>query len=1155
MKKNWTRSIFLYGGVTPKSLRVMKVAGVLLLTMFLQLSANTFSQNKIISVNVDNVTLTDLFKLIQKQSDFDFFFKPISVPSKKVTLNQTDTDINEVLKLALKGTNLDYKIVDTDIVIFEIDDNNPNKGTLQQQKVKVEGIVTDDDGEPLPGVNVFDKADPTHGVITDMNGNFSIEVQSVNSILVFSYIGFHTEEITINEPTNNLAIELKSEMADLDEVVVTALGIKKEEKMLGYAVQQVGNEELKEGGNPNVMSAMQGKIAGLEVNTASTGIGGSTKITIRGNSSIAGNNEPLWIVDGIPFNDNDQGGAPGTYGGYDRGSAASDLNMDDIESISVLKGPSAAALYGSRAGNGVIIVTTKRGSKKDGLGVEFTATYTVENVTETLNMQNKYGRGLNGVAEHNIYNNDGSKSSSLTSWGAEMDGSMGEIWNGETVPYSPQKNRMEDFFTTGVTQNYSLAIGNGDEERNYRFGTSYMKADGIIDNQSQERLNLDISGSTKLNKKISIDSKVSLAESTTNNRTYYGTYGIVNQLLKMPRNIRLLDLDPYSNEERNHINWSGGGPTVDERNPYYLKEQYINKEVRDRVFGFVKLNFEFGNLLNVAAKQSLDYYHTKFDDKRKDDGITKKGTEGSLYRIENRKYKQLNSEVLITGQKVFNKLDFSYVAGANRMHYANESDIVTEGNLKNNDFNISAGQNEKKFPTQGLEEKEVQSVFGSVQFYYNSFLNLEMTARNDWSSALPIHNNSYFYPSVNLGFIGTSLMENMGVNKPSWLSFAKLRLSWAKVGKDCDPHQLHNTKRYDRDDNGEVIIVANSDIRVNPDLKPEISTSREIGADIRLFNNRVGLDLTYYDTYTINQILIVEENKSSGFKNKYINAGKITNKGLELSMNLVPIKAKDFTWDLNLNYAHREDYVDELDSKNPNGEQKLGDNDMIKVIAKTGSPLGQIVAKQSFLRNENGDVIIDESTGLPQKLTGKEGEKVIGNIQPDWTGSVRSSFQYKNLSLSTLFNVKIGGDIVSVSESIATHAGTSKRTLNREGMIVDGVIDLGNGNYETNTNSIDAQNYYRTIGNLIGIDEEFLYDASYVKFGELSLSYTLSKKITSKLPIDHLRLSFIGRNLCYLHKNTPGTSPEVGFDMFSQAHDFSTIPYTKSFGFSINARF
>ncbi len=1131
----------------------MKIAGILLLTVFLQISGATFSQNKIISIKVDNVSLPELFKVIQKQSDFDFFFTPETVPAeKRVSLNEKDSDINDVLKVALEDTNLDYKIVDTDIVIFEIDENNPNKGTIQQQKTAVAGTVTDEGGEPLPGVNVFDKADPSKGVITDYDGNFSIELGSANSVLVFSYIGFQTEEIIINEPSNNLNVILKSDFADIDEVVVTALGIKKDEKTLGYAVQQVGNEELTEGGNSNVMSAMQGKIAGLEVNTASTGIGGSNKITIRGNSSVSGNNEPLWIVDGIPFNDGNSGGTPGNYGGYDRGSAASDLNMDDIESISVLKGPSAAALYGSRAGNGVIIVTTKRGSKKDGLGVDFSATYTVNKVAETLEMQNKYGRGNFGVAEHNLVNEDGSPTSSLTSWGAEMDGSDGEIWTGETIAYSSQKNRTENYFTTGATRNYTLAIGKGDEDRNYRFGTSYFKADGIIDNQSQERLNLDVSGSTKLNKFITIDSKVSLAESTTNNRTYYGTYGMVNQLLKMPRNIRLEDLEQYSTSKTNHVNWSGGKPTVEERNPFYLKSQFVNKEVRDRVFGYAKLNFSFHPMFNMALKQSLDFYHTTFDDKRKDDGLTDKGTEGSSYSIENRTYKQLNSELLITGQKTIKNLDFSYVAGANRMHYTDAKSAIYERNLKNSDFNISAGEPNILFPTQGLKEKEVQSVFGSAQFYYNYFLNMEFTARNDWSSALPTGNNSYFYPSVNLGFIGTSLMNNLGVEYPEWLTFAKVRLSWAKVGKDCEPHQLDNIFRYGRDGFDNVTIVPNSNIRVNPNLKPELSTSREIGADIRLLNNRIGFDLTYYDTYTINQILVVQENKSSGFKEKYINAGKISNKGLELSMNIIPVKNQNFIWNLDLNYSHREDYVDELDKANPFGPQVLGENDVIKVIAKTGAPLGQIVAKHSFLRNENGDVI----TSADGRPVATGGEKVIGSIQPDWTGSVRSSFKYKNLSLAALFNIKKGGDIVSVSESIATYTGTAKRTLNRENIVFPGVIDLGTGNYEANTQSISAQTYYKGISALGGrLGEEFLYDASYVKFGELSFGYTLGKDIASKLLVDHLKISIIGRNLCYLYKNTPGTSPEVGFDMFSQAHDFSTTPYTRSFGFTINARF
>ncbi len=1150
MKKNQNWGFLFLGKAQSKFSKIMRISIVLLMTVMLQVSATSLSQNKMIDLKVNKVSLVELFSIIQRNSDYDFFYQPNCLPQDKlVTANYSQKNIEEVLEVVLKDTNLDFKIIDTDIVIVEkplqVASTEVFEGSQQQGRL-IAGTVKDAAGEPLPGVNVFDKSNPTHGVITDFDGNFTINVESDDVILTFSYIGFVSQQRTVAGLKGNFDIILLADNEEIDEVVVTALGIKKEEKVLGYAMQQVNKEELTEAGNPNVVSALQGKVAGVEITTAATGLGGSSNITIRGNSSVAGNNNPLWVVDGVPFTNNGGSeGGPGAYGGYDRGSSIADLNMDDVESISVLKGPNAAALYGSLAGNGVIIVTTKRGSAKEGLGVDFSATVTIEDVAETLDMQNTYGRGFDGIANN----------TSTTSWGGVLDGSLQEAWTGESIPYSAQENRMKEMFRTGITQNYSVGIGDSDEDKSYRFGTAYLKTDGIFDDQSQERINFDISGSTRLSSYLTIDSKVSLSETTTNNRTFYGTYGTVNQLLQMPRNIRLQDLLPYGNDERQHINWTGGSPTIDFRNPYYVNDERKNREVRDRMFGYVRLNFEFHPLANLSLKQTLDYYNTSFENKNKDEGLTPHGTEKSSYSIEKRTYKQLNTEVLLTGQKVFGKLDFSYVAGANRMYYSDYLLLTEARNLYNMDFNLSAGQDTRAYPKESLEEKEIQSVFGSVQFYYNSYLNLEVTARNDWSSALPVENNSYFYPSVSLGFIGTSLLDNMGIVYPEWINFAKVRLSWAQAGKDCGPHNLHNVKRYDRDANSNIQIIPDSETRVNKFLKPEISTSKEIGFDLRLLNNRVGVDFTYYDSYTVNQINEVPELASSAFKYKWINAGQISNNGVELAVYLTPVKTKDFTFNLDLNYAKRKDFVDELDPDNPNQYKPLGENDMIKVIAKTGEPLGQILAKSSYQRNDQGQVIINESTGLPQVLTGKEGEKVIGTIQPDWTGSVRSSFSYKNVSLSSLFNIKQGGDVVSVSEAIATYAGTAKRTENRKEIIYPGVLPDGNGGYIHNTTAKSAQQYYRSIGNMGGVGEEFVYDASFIKWGELSLSYNLGDKLIKHLPFDHLKVSFIGRNLGYLVKHTPGTSPEVGFDMFSQAHDFSSVPYTRSFGFSINARF
>ncbi len=1023
-----------------------------------------------------------------------------------------------------------------------------DKTQVQEETKTITGVVKDDTDFPLPGVTVMIKG-TTVGTITNIDGVYTIDVTS-ESVLLYSFIGLETQEIVVgNQTVIDVVLESQTEL--LSEFVVTALGIKKDEKVLGYSMQQVNSDELTKSGNPNVLGALEGKVAGVEVTTSSTGLGGSNKITIRGNSSLAGNNDPLWIVDGIPFNNSsglndskDAGKDASQYGGYDRGGAGVDINPDDIESISVLKGSAAAALYGSLAGNGVIIVTTKRGSNSDLLGVDFSSTVSIDQIYGGLDMQNTYGRGLDGVANNS---NNGS-------WGGKMEGQMLEAWNGETIPYSAQTDRIEEFFNTGITQNYNLGVGKGDKDKNYRFGISYLDTKGVFADQGLKRLNADVSGSTMLNDIFAIDSKVSLSETKTENRIYYGSYGTINQLLLMPRNIRMADLENYSSSERQHINWTGGAPNIDLRNPYYVADQYQNLEVRDRVFGYVRFKADFHELAKLAFKQSLDYYTTDFTSEVKDEGITPHGTEGSSYSEERLKYKQVNTELLLTGQKLIEDydLDISYIAGANRTHYANSMLYAEAKNLYNGDFNISAGQDVTKMPLMALEEKELQSVFGSAQFYYKSMLNVEITARNDWSSALPADNNSYFYPSVNAGFIASSLLDKLN-KKPQWLSFAKLRLSWAQVGKDCDPHQLHNADAYKRrsaiDDN--IYIEKYDEIKVNPNLKPEISTTQEVGLDLRFFQNRLGTDITYYNSNTINQIITVR-NDDVGFYEKYINAGMISNNGFELALYATPIKTDDFKFDLNLNLAKRHDYVDEIEKGQDNGYQSLGENDMLKLIAKGGENLGMILAKKSYVHDESGNVVVGETTGLP--IDG--GEKIIGCIQPDFTGSLRTTFAYKNVSLTSLFNFKKGGDIVSVSEAIAAEPGNAKVTENRDDFIYDGVVvDADNNFIKNNDVSISQQTFYNHVGSINGFAEEFLYDASYIKLGEVSLSYNLSSQLLKNTPIAKLKFSVIGRNLLYLYKNTPGTVPDGGFDMFSQAHDFSSMPNTRNIGFSLSATF
>lgn len=1109
-----------------------------------------------LNIALTNTQLGTMIQQIQSQSQYQFFYDDELADTPIGTVNASGSSVEEVLDQALAGKGISYRVDDNVIYLSKENSSNTSASvnTVQQDQQQITGRIIDSTGEPLIGVSIIEKG-TTNGTITDWDGNYTLNAPT-GATLQYSYIGYQSVEMVVEAGKTVIDLTMKEDTEMLDEVVVTALGIKREKKMLGYAVQELKSDELNKTGDPSVTSALQGKVAGLSMNTSATGLGGSTKITIRGNSSLSDNNQPLWIVDGVPFSDNSNSDAS-FYGGVDRGGASLDINPDDIESISVLKGPNAAALYGSRAGNGVILVTTKKGSKKDGFGVRYSGNFTWTKIAETLEMQNRYGQGhINTKAEDGpigaIYSSgDGS------SWGPVLDGSNQVAWNGETYPYSAYGNKLKDYFETGFSQTHNVSIQNGTETSHYRasFGQSSNK--GVFPNEELSRTNIDLNAGTELNKYFSMDGKISLSRTKATDRPEYGTYGAINQLMGIPNNIRLQDLMQYSDEDHVHVNWNG--PSAGVRNPYYVLNQRHNSDERWRAFGYYNAKINFTDWLHFSAKYAFDYYRTRIESTNAGDGINNETTVSTITNDEmsrnEENFFESNAEFMLMGDKqITDNFRLGFNVGANFMYQRYEILGAAVGNRVDKTSWMLNAANQINSVSEDGYKRAMNSVFGSAQLAWKEYLSLDLTARNDWSSTLPKQNNSFFYPSANLSFVISDFVRSLDKTLPSWITFAKLRLSAAQVGKDTDPYQLYNTYSFKYDKG--VLTPSKDNVKMNDQLKPEIATSYEVGLDMKFFDNRLGFDFTYYYSKTKNQIMKVPA-AAPWSGGQWVNAGLISNQGVELMIYSTIVDTKDFTFDLNVNMAHNVSMVKELaPDYNVSYMFFNGDGNFpIKVGAREGEKLGEIYAGTLYQRDDQGRILINKENGLPMTTT-DEAERVanpIGNIQPKLTMSVSPTFTYKGVTLSAMFDMKFGGDIFSYSEMNATGSGLAARTANRGEdngymMVFPGVYEDGT----PNTTKISASQYYGSL-----LPEDFLYDASFIKLKELSLGYSFPSKLLKKTPLSSLNVSFVARNLCYLLKHTPGTSPEGGYDttMFSQAIDYAALPYTRTFGLSVSLGF
>ncbi|QHT65984.1 SusC/RagA family TonB-linked outer membrane protein [Rhodocytophaga rosea] len=1015
------------------------------------------------------------------------------------------------------------------------------------------------DKSPLPGVNVVIKG-TTSGTTTNLDGQYSLPVPE-NATLVFSFIGFSAQEVLVG---NRAVIDLQMEedVTKLTEVVVTAVGIQREKASLGYAVQEVKGNMVTDAREPNIVNALAGKIAGVQINSSGGQPGSSSRITIRGNSSVLGNNQPLFVVDGIPV-DNSQNFGGGQLDGNGRGNGDSplfngsssnrgvDLDPNIIESISVLKGAAASALYGSRAANGVILITTKTGKAvagKKGHTISFNTTMGWDEA-RIAGFQDKYLQGLNGKYRNGEqvgrggYSEEGANLDprSTRAWGPHIDSVSQAVIDsiGRPQLYDPRK----DFFQTGRSYDNSINISGGNEMFNYFTSYSDFRQTGIVPNSEFKRHSFLAKAGVTLSEKLKATASINYVKSynqwlTEGNGARSYLYGLY--FTPPSYNIR-----PYRYEDGSQRNFSANF-----NNPLWLAENNNLSSDVDRFIANTTLTYQVLPWLSITERVGLDTY---LDSRKEKVNIGTVGRlQGSMYD-ENLQWREVNSDLIVTANKTFSS-DFNatFMLGNNinsrflqrELQRGTGLNIPGFYNIQNAAL-ITASEN--------TDQRRLIGIYAQATFDYRSMIFLTLTGRNDWSSTLPKGENSYFYPSASLGFVFT---EPLGLTNSAIFPFGKLRMSYAAIGNDAPTYSLTSTYSQSNPGDGQrgniqypfqgINGFELTNIQGNPNLKPERTTEFEIGLDLQFLRNRFRIDAAYYKRRSVDQIFPVPVSPATGFIQRLTNSGEISNEGLELVVGGTPVKAGDFSWDAQIVFTKN---VSKVVALAPGVETiRLGGFTSPSIFIKEGEKYG-VIWGQGFKRNEQGKLLIDED-GLPV-LSDALG--AIGNIQPDWTSGIRNTFSWKGLSLSALVDIRKGGDILNFDQYYSTFYGTAKITEARNTTIVYDGVSESTG--EPNTIPVlRDQNYWQNFYSLY--DENFVEDGSFIKVRDINLSYALPQTLLSKTPFRSLRVSAIGRNL-FIKSDFSYADPEGSLYGSSNAQGFyhSVTPGSKSYTVGLSATF
>ncbi|WP_405608831.1 SusC/RagA family TonB-linked outer membrane protein [Polaribacter sp. Asnod1-A03] len=1131
-----------------------------------------------VSIKIENAKLTTIFSKLKNEYDINFSYgQKIIEDSTTYSINYEEILLTNLLKDLSKKGFFKYQVTDKNVLVKKLE-----KKKFQQN---VKGTIVDDKGNPLPGTSIIEKG-TINGTTSNFDGEFSINVSNSNAVLVVSYIGYVDQEISINNK-NEFYIVLKENIAGLNEIVVTALGMKREKKALGYAVGEIDDKKINLVPQENVLGGLSSKISGLDIRRGGNDLNNETYVYIRGKTSLTGNDQPLVVIDGSPV------GNPNVMG---------DISAMDVENISVLKGASAAALYGSRAGNGVILITTKSGKNtKKGIGVTFNTTTTFNTPYKYVELQNQFTNGQKGVFNEATWQH----------WYGAEEGTSAVQWNsnGEEAPLKFYNNSLEDYFKTGVTTINDVSISGAYDKGNFRLSISHLKGEGFTPGTELQKIGANLTTSFKITDKVTVSTNINLSNPNSDNYPinsiggddqYFDIYNIAPH-------ININDLKDYwvvNNAEQLKV-------TEGYNNPWFFANERINKFDKIRGFGNIKLDWEINDDLNAMARvsNSSNSNRTEIIRPWSYDGFGTSKPFGS-YNISESSSRETNIDVLLSytkelgnfridpsiGGNILNTLSTSISSGGDNLVLPG---LYTLSNVARGGLSYNSAS----------YRKAVYSAYGMLSLGYKDYAYLDFTARNDWSSTLPKENRSYFYPSVS-----ASVLVSQFVEMPNWVSLFKVRSSWAQVGKDTSPYLINPTlsQGYWGDD----FTYSLPSSMPNTNLKPEIATSYEIGTDIKLFHGRLGFDATYYKTQNKNQILNVAVSPLTGYTSSTINAGNVENYGIELGVNIIPIKTEDLEWNMNFNFTKQESklvaLVDGIDRVSFGGGTDMGS------FTKVGGIIGDLYApyvrkveegeyKGWNLLDANGRWDVDRTT---------ENQKKVGNSNNDFAVGFNTSIAYKNFTLSASFDWRQGGDFFSESMkrmarsgkieswnngvSTSTFTGVlnansfdGDRTAlaneikanpiyrdnnvwvggrnqnlggfeyngNYNGAFFPGVIDNGDGTYTENfggegTKLFDAYRVVESSGSFWRTGETFMYDASFVKLRDITLTYKFTDNVARFIAAENISLSVYAKNVMLWTKAKIGIDPETAFDEGNQGFDkWNLAPWTVPMGFRLNVSF
>ena len=1014
-----------------------------------------------------------------------------------------------------------------------------------QQDADCKGVVIDATGEPVIGASVVVKGKTGAGTVTDIDGNFTLKNVKKGETLRITSLGMTPVEVVYNG--SNVKVTLKDDSKALDEVVVTALGIKRERKSLGYAIQDVKGDAILNSHENNVANALTGKIAGVQITRSSNGPGGSSKIQLRGNNSVTGLNQPLIVVDGVPM-DNFTGADNNDYWNpsADMGNGLSDINPEDIESMSVLKGASAAALYGSRAGNGVILITTKSGRQTKGLGITVTGTVSAESIFMKPDVQTTYGQGTQGV-----YN-----STSGLSWGPRIEGQEYVRWDGQKVKMQSYDN-LDNYYGTGTELQENVTLSQQYGKTSIYASMTNMNNKSMTPGAKLNRTNLMLRGVTSFGKNDAwtFDGKVQYIRNKANNRPVSGNNNNNSALglFTFPTTLDIRDFENCIDENNEMVWWNKDG-----NNPYWMSKYSLSDDSRDRFLMNASLKYKVLSWLTAEIKAGTDMY-TLEATRRVYSGNSNVTT---LYEQNINHFYENNFSYLLTATKdnIFDKFGGTVTFGGNLMATKKTGMKGLASKLViPNKFSLNNGENKADI-SETYTQKKINSLYGTVGINYDGWAFLDATFRNDWSSALSKENRSFFYPSVSASWLFGEMFNKIGKKMPSWFSFGKIRASYAEVGNDMDPYQLYNLYSTSPDSHG-GITASSSNTLYNKNVKNELIKSYEVGVELKFLNNRLGLDFAWYKSNATNQLMNLPVNSLSGYNYKKINAGDIQNTGVELMAYATPIRTKDFEWTINYNISHNNNTIKDL--YDGVDRYQLGGYDNIRIYAIKGGKYGEIWGTK-FLRVEDGQYkgqLLLTSDGLPQATS--EMEK-IGDQQATCNMGLTNSFSYKGWNLSFQIDARIGGEIFSGTNAMMQRSGTAAATApggkRVDDMVVAGVYKDASGNYVQNTNKVTTQQYWNAVagtGNM-GIGEANIYSASNIRLRNVSLGYNVPTSILAKTNfIQSLKAGFTVTNVFMIHSNMNGIDPESVFATSTNAtgFEYAGIPTTRSFVFNVSIGF